>query len=72
MMEDFDMGMDFSFGESEDFGLAKSFSPAPPNMITPVVKHEEFTNMDRPDQFELKDDTIRADGFNFKLAPVED
>ena len=63
--------MDFSFADEEDFGLAKSFSAAPVTMITPDISHDNFTNMSKPEQFNMEDDSIKAEGFNFKFAPVE-
>jgi hypothetical protein len=65
------MDMNFDFASADDFGLAKNFSPAPTMMITPEVKHEEFTNYETDSQFQMGDDEIRSDGFCFKMAPVE-
>jgi len=46
--------MDWSFTDGEDFGFAKSFSNAPACMITPDFKHEEFTNPDKPELFNME------------------
>ena len=63
--------MDFSFEDNEDFGFAKSFSNAPACMITPDFRHQEFTNDDKPDNLCMDLNPIGQEGFNFKLAPVE-
>lgn len=55
---DFD-GMDFDFACGDDFGLATSFSPAPAMMITPDVKHEEFTSYKTDHQLKFNDGEIR-------------
>jgi len=63
--------MDWSFTDGEDFGFAKSFSNAPACMITPDFKHEEFTNHDKPELFNMEKNNIEVEGFNFKMPIVE-
>jgi len=66
------MEMDFSFMESEEFGLAKSFSTAPMMSISPFTN---FNVKERPDiEHELDNEIANcgqyvSEGFCFKLAP---
>ena len=68
------MDMDWSFTDSEDFGLAKSFSNTPVHAIHPEISGgKQFTAVEETDQAEQAlTNEIRSDGFNFKLAAVED
>ena len=67
------MEMNWDFG-GEDFGLAKSFSNASVFAIAPGFSAQKvFTALEETEQAEeALSNEIRSDGFNFKLAPVDD
>lgn len=74
---DFDFGfdMDYSCMDSEDFGLASSFTTAPIGIISPEINLQsaEVPNTDKEwEQQVLNNSEIRSDGFCFKLHPSED
>ena len=67
------MEMDWSFTAEEDFGFAKSFSNAPVHAFAPGMAKKQFTAMDPEAEAEQqRTNEIGTEGFNFKLAPVED
>lgn len=72
----FDCGfddIDYSFMDSEDFGLAKSFSTAPVGLLAPQVNIAGAQASDAEKECEQRmDNEIKADGFCFKLHPAED
>ena len=66
-----EMNWDF---ETEDFGLASSFSSAPVFAVSPeIAARKHFIQEDNQHQAEeALSNEIRSDGFCFKLAPVDD
>jgi hypothetical protein len=64
------MDFDFSCMDSEDFGLAKSFSTVPIMAISPLTNfaQKEQEDVDKVLEADLRD-SIVTDGFCFKLAP---
>ena len=74
---DFDQGFDLDLDclDVEDFGLAKSFSRAPPTIIAPEINRELAAEQDVEKACEnevLANTEIKADGFCFRLHPTED
>ena len=65
--------MDFSFLDSDDFGLAKSFSTAPILTLDPKANfaQKQRANLDQELQ-EVHSDAFTSDGFCFKMAPGQD
>ena len=68
------MDIDFDFAGEEDFGLARSFSSAPVGMITPQIDNKNHQNHYTEQQLgeNVRDEGIRLDEFNFKMAPGVD
>lgn len=67
------MDFDFNFSGNEDFGLAKSFSREPIAVIKPGRPNAQTTNQDLDSEFtQCMQDEIRAEGFNFRIAPDQD
>ena len=67
------MEMDWSFTADEDFGFAKSFSDTPVHAFAPGMAKKVFSSMEPMAEAEKsRTEEIRSDGFDFKLAPVED
>lgn len=67
------MEMDWNFTADEDFGFAKSFSDTPAFAFAPGMNKKAFTTMEPEREAEAaRTEEIRSDGFNFKLAPVDD
>jgi hypothetical protein len=62
------MDIDFSFLDSEDFGLAKGFSTAPMFAIAPHVNFEKRAQED----IERPLESFVSEGFCFKMAPGQD
>ena len=71
---DFDAGydQDYSFMDSEDFGLAKSFTTAPFGLIDPAANLKAHENPDIEREAENVHTEIKSDGFCFKMHPSED
>ena len=63
--------MDYSFLDSEDFGLAKSFSTAPILSIAPNVNmaQKERGDVEKELEQELAIGEYVSEGFCFKMAP---
>ena len=69
------MDIDWDFAGEEDFGLARSFSNAPLGMIQPQYDNKIHQNHYTEKQLgeeATKDQGIRLDEFNFKMAPGVD
>lgn len=69
------MEMNFNFLESEDFGLAKSFSTAPVLAISPFtdLAQKETGDIEHELSEELANTgEYRSEGFCFKFAPGQD
>ena len=59
--------------DSEDFGLAKSFSNAPVLQSAPLAEfHNVSADETGREAMTAEANEIKAEGFCFKLAPTED
>jgi len=70
-----DFDYDFSCLDSEDFGLAKSFTTAPIGLVAPQISlaSAEEPNIEKECENEiLTQGPIGVEGFNLKLHPVDD
>jgi len=60
----------FSYLDSEDFGLAKSFTSAPICAMAPNYNYSKKDGVEVENQIEdLMKNELISDGFCFKLAP---
>ena len=69
------MEMNFDFLDSDDFGLAKSFSTAPTLAISPFADMSQKESVDVEHQLTeeiANTGEYRSDGFCFKFAPGQD
>jgi hypothetical protein len=66
------MDFDTSFMDTEDFGLAKSFTTAPIALMMPSINPVAKEAPDAEKQIEQDANSFVSDGFCFKMAPGQD